>query len=66
MGKIMDNYSFHKEDIHQIVIKERSTNMWQPGWGAVWGRMATCICMAELFCCASETITTLLIGYAPI
>ena len=27
----------------------------------VWGRMNTCICMAD-FCCSPETITTLLIG----
>ena len=31
----------------------------------VWGRMNTCICMAESLCCPSETITTLLIGYIP-
>ena len=30
------------------------------------GRMDTCMCMAESLSCASETITTLLIGYAPI
>ena len=29
----------------------------------VWGRMDTCIRRAETFCCLSETITTLLIGY---
>ena len=28
--------------------------------------MDTCICMAEFLCCSPETITTLLIGYAPI
>ena len=32
----------------------------------VWRRMDTCICMAELLCCAPETITTLLISYTPI
>ena len=39
----------------------------------VWGRMDTCVCMAEpgqLYgqpvCCPPETITTLLIGYTPI
>ena len=32
----------------------------------VWGRMNTCICMAESFCCPPDTITTLLIGYTPI
>ena len=28
----------------------------------VWGRMDTCICMAEFLCCLPETITTLLIS----
>ena len=32
----------------------------------VWGRMDTCICMAESLCCLPETITTLLISYTPI
>ena len=32
----------------------------------VWERMDTCMCMAELPCCPSEIITTLLIGYTPI
>jgi len=31
----------------------------------VWGRMETCICMADSLCCSPETITTLLIGYTP-
>ena len=29
----------------------------------VWGRVDTCVCMAESLCCSLETITTLLIGY---
>ena len=29
----------------------------------VWGRMGTCICMAESLHCSSETTTTLLINY---
>ena len=29
----------------------------------VWGRMDTCICMAESLNCSPETITTLLIVY---
>ena len=37
--------------------------MWQPGWEGSWGRMDTCICVAELLCCPPETITWL-IGYA--
>ena len=32
----------------------------------VWGRMDTCICMAESLCCSPENITTLLIGHSPI
>ena len=31
----------------------------------VWGRMDTCIRMAESLHCPPETITTLLIGYNP-
>jgi len=31
----------------------------------VWGRMDTCICMAEFLCCVPEAITMLLIGYTP-
>ena len=37
--------------------------LWQPG---VWGRMATCMCMAESLCYAPEIITALLIGSSPI
>ena len=32
----------------------------------VWGRMDTCMCMAEFLHCSLETVTTLLIGYTPI
>ena len=32
----------------------------------VWGRMDTCIRMAELICFSPEAITILLIGYTPI
>ena len=32
----------------------------------VWGRMDTCICLAESHYCPPETITRLLIGYTPI
>ena len=28
----------------------------------VWGRMDACMCMAESLCCASDTVTILLIG----
>ena len=36
--------------------------MRQPGREGSWGRMDTCICVAELLCCPPETITWL-IGY---
>ena len=32
----------------------------------VWGRMDTCIYMADFLCCSPETTTTLLISYTPI
>ena len=32
----------------------------------VWGRMNTCICMAESLICSTETITTMRISYTPI
>ena len=46
----------------------RLNAMWQPGWEGmgVWGRMDTCICIAESFCCLPETMTTLLIVYTQI
>ena len=38
----------------------------QPGLEGVWGRMDTCIGMAESLCCPLETVTTLLISYTSI
>ena len=32
----------------------------------VWGRMDTCVCIAESLCCPPEITTTLLISYIPI
>ena len=32
----------------------------------VWGRMDTCVCLAESLCCSPEIVTMLLIGYPPI
>ena len=32
----------------------------------VWGRMETCMPMAELLCWAPETTTTLSMGYTPL
>ena len=47
-------------------IRKRETQCYvAPGWG-VWRRMDTRMCVAESFCCAPETITTVLIDYTPI
>ena len=32
----------------------------------VWGRMDTCVCMAESLHCSFETVTTLLISYTQV
>ena len=40
--------------------------MWKSGREGVWGRMDTCVCMAENLCHPPETITALLIGYTSI
>ena len=37
--------------------------MCQPGWEGCWGRMDTCICVAESLPCLPGTTTILLIGY---
>ena len=36
------------------------------GGTGVWGRMDTCLCMAESLCCSPETTTISLISYTPI
>ena len=36
------------------------------GGRGVWGRMDTCICVAESLHCSPETITILLIGHTPV
>ena len=36
------------------------------GGRGVWGRMDTCVCMAESLCCQPKTITALLISCTPI
>ena len=35
----------------------------QAGWRGVWGRMDTCVCMAEFLLCSPETVSTLLNEY---
>ena len=39
---------------------------WQPEQKGSLGENGYSICMAESLCCSPETITTLLISYAPI
>ena len=43
-----------------------SAQCYVAGWmRGIWGRVDTCICMAEFLYCIPETITILLIGYTP-
>ena len=37
--------------------------MWQAEWEGIWGKMDTCICMAESLCCLPGTITTLFVNW---
>ena len=45
-----------------------SAQFYVPGWmgGGVWGRMDTCVGMAESLHRSPETTTTLLVGYTPV
>ena len=51
-----------------MAYRTLSTQCYVPAWltggGEVWGRMDTCICIAESLCFSPETTTTLFIGYA--
>ena len=47
---------------HKLRCSPLLNDTWQPGWEGVWGRMDTCICMAESLCLPVETIT-LFISY---
>ena len=52
-------------DMHTLLHSKCITNKDRDGRG-VWGRMDTCVCMAESLCSSLETIMILLIGYTPI
>ena len=75
----MDMYTLWDGHVHTAVFKMdnqqgptvQPRDLYSMFYGSlngrgVWGRMDTCICMAELLCCAPKTITMLLIGYTPI
>ena len=47
-------------------VKLDSMSYGSPDGRRVWGRMDTCICMAESRRYSPETITTLSVGYTPI
>ena len=42
-----------------------SAQCYVAAWKGVWGKMDTCICMAESLCCPPETVT-LLVSYISI
>ena len=67
-GKVIYTLLYSKWIINKDILYStwKSTHvMCQPGWEGGWGRMDTCMCMAESLCC-SETATTLPISYTPI
>ena len=47
---------------------QNSAQCYVAAWmeGGAWGRMDTCMCMAECLCSSLETVTNVLIGYTPI
>ena len=48
-------------------LQKNSAECYMAAWmGGSWGRMDTCICMADSLTCSPETITTWLITYTPI
>ena len=50
-----------------MLTTRNSAQSYVAAWmGGVWGRMDTCICMAESLHYSPETITILLIDYTPI
>ena len=58
-----------KWPINKVLLQSAGNSahvMWPPGWEESWGRMDTCICVAETLSCPPETITALLTGYTPI
>ena len=70
LGKVMYTLLYLK----WITNKDLSSSTWNSaqcympsldGRG-VWGRMDTCICVAESLHCSPETTTTLLTGYTPV
>ena len=73
-AKITENFlhtAIFKMNNHKDLLYStwNSAQCYVPAWmevRVVWGRMDTCMCMAESLCCPPETITTLLIGYTTI
>ena len=67
---------FPQQGKRSLSLKIRSTTVYlrelcsvfrgSLGGRGVWGRMDTCICMAEPLRCPPETITTVSISYTPI
>ena len=53
----------NKDIMHRDLCSMLCGNLDRRG---VWGRMDTCVCVAESLCCLSEPVTMLLIGYTPI
>ena len=67
-GKVMhiDIFEMDNQQTYCIAYETLFNVMRQPGWGGLWGRMETCICMAESLHCSPEMITILLVGCTPV
>ena len=65
-GMVMYTLLYSKWIINkdQLYSTWNSTQCYVPAWmgGGIWGRMDTCICVAESLRCLPETTTTLLIS----
>ena len=77
MGEGRDSYGLWDGHVHTAVFKMDNQQgltvqhmelsvMYQPSWEGCWGKMDTCLPMAESLHCSPETTTTLLIGYTPL
>ena len=67
-----DNWESHlhtaifKMDNQQRPVVQHVSLLSLPAWVGLWGRMNTCICMAESLHCSPKVTTTLLIGHTPL
>ena len=66
VGKVMCTLLYSKWITNKDLVQQAHGTllnvMCHPGWARVWGRMDTCVCMAESLHCLPDA-TTLLVCY---